>query len=266
MHLTQTSLHHVVDDKLENINKGACLLDISECFDSINHTILLKKLEVYGITSSELKWFSGNLMLGLHRIATNLGPIYELKDFGVLRFMGSKQKVYNWPSNKSDFWPHQDRNASSPRSHAIRKSISINSAPEPHPRPDRRDTLATDLWRTCDALQPISYHPTTWARPHGVTCVTRQKFAWVKKFKSDLRQIYDRAEWHTRPSSELWPICKDLWPKEDPAASWVTRKWNWHIPRRFFDSLKRSWSLSISIAGRPGLLRIFRSNLWHSGE
>ena len=39
----------------------ACLLDISKCFDSINHTILLKKLEMYGITSTELKWFSSYL-------------------------------------------------------------------------------------------------------------------------------------------------------------------------------------------------------------
>ena len=44
---TQTGLHSVIDDWLENFNycaiKGACLLDISKCFDSINHTILLKK-------------------------------------------------------------------------------------------------------------------------------------------------------------------------------------------------------------------------------
>ena len=61
-HSTQTSLHRVIDDWLENVNDGAitgaCLLDISKCFDSINHTILLKKLETYGITSIELKWFS----------------------------------------------------------------------------------------------------------------------------------------------------------------------------------------------------------------
>ena len=61
-HSTQTSLHRVLDDWLENVNDGAitgaCLLDISKCFDSINHKILLKKLEMYGITSTELKWFS----------------------------------------------------------------------------------------------------------------------------------------------------------------------------------------------------------------
>ena len=64
-HSTQTSLHHVIDDWLENVNDGAitgaCLLDISKCFDSINHTILLKKLEMYGITSTEQKWFSSYL-------------------------------------------------------------------------------------------------------------------------------------------------------------------------------------------------------------
>ena len=55
---TQTSFHRVVDDWPENVNDcaitGAYLLDIPKCFDSSNHTILLKKLEMYGITSTEL--------------------------------------------------------------------------------------------------------------------------------------------------------------------------------------------------------------------
>ena len=64
-HSTQTSLHRVIDDWLEQIHDnsltGACLLDISKCFDSINHEILLKKLEMYGITGNELDWFSSYL-------------------------------------------------------------------------------------------------------------------------------------------------------------------------------------------------------------
>ena len=64
-HSTQTSLHRVIDDWLENVNDcaitGGCLLDILKCFDSTNHTIRLKKLEMYGITSIELTWFSSYL-------------------------------------------------------------------------------------------------------------------------------------------------------------------------------------------------------------
>ena len=60
---TQTSLHRVIDDWLENVTAGAitgaCLLDTSNYFDSIYHTILLKKLEMHGTTSTELEWFSG---------------------------------------------------------------------------------------------------------------------------------------------------------------------------------------------------------------
>ena len=47
-HLIQTSLHTVIDDWFEQINDnsltGACLLDVSKCFDSINHDILLRKV------------------------------------------------------------------------------------------------------------------------------------------------------------------------------------------------------------------------------
>ena len=64
-HSTQTSLHRVIDDWLEQIHDnsltGAGLLDISKCFDSIIHEILLKKLEMYGMTGNELDWFSSYL-------------------------------------------------------------------------------------------------------------------------------------------------------------------------------------------------------------
>ena len=51
-HSTQTSLHRVIDDWLENVNRkqiiGNCMLDIAKCFDTIDHDVLLNKLSSYG--------------------------------------------------------------------------------------------------------------------------------------------------------------------------------------------------------------------------
>lgn len=64
-HNTQTSLHRVVDDWIENICDGVltgvCLLDIRKCFDTIDHHILLQKLEFYGIKNNEAAWFKSYL-------------------------------------------------------------------------------------------------------------------------------------------------------------------------------------------------------------
>ena len=47
-HNTQTALHRVVYDWLYNISNGnlngVCSFDITKCFVSINHAILLKKM------------------------------------------------------------------------------------------------------------------------------------------------------------------------------------------------------------------------------
>ena len=64
-HNTQTCLHRVIDDWLENngdkMFTGVCLLDIKKCFDSINHSVLLKKLSCYGIRGDELEFFRSYL-------------------------------------------------------------------------------------------------------------------------------------------------------------------------------------------------------------
>ena len=61
-HSTQTSLHHVIDSFLDDINHGeftgACLFDLAKCFDTIEHELLLYKLGKYGLTETELLWFS----------------------------------------------------------------------------------------------------------------------------------------------------------------------------------------------------------------
>ena len=62
LHSTQTSLHHVMDSFLDNINHGeftsVCLFDLAKCFDTIGHELLLYKLGKYGLTETELLWFS----------------------------------------------------------------------------------------------------------------------------------------------------------------------------------------------------------------
>ena len=47
-HYTQTALHRVADDWLDNVFDGnvtgVCYFEITKCFDTINHAILLKKM------------------------------------------------------------------------------------------------------------------------------------------------------------------------------------------------------------------------------
>jgi hypothetical protein len=64
-HSTQTAVHNVIEDWLDNISDklftAVCLLDISKCFDTIDHKILLNKLQQYGICDVEHKWFNSYL-------------------------------------------------------------------------------------------------------------------------------------------------------------------------------------------------------------
>ena len=124
-----------------------------------------------------LLWYGApyRLMLGLHRIKTNLGPIYELQNYGFL----------NWPSNKSDLRPHRDRLASArdPCKPFIGLS-ALTRAPKLQPRPTGMIDVPpnSDLHVIlCDRLA-TDLRP-TWARPPRVTCVTRQKFAGDTKIQ-----------------------------------------------------------------------------------
>ena len=87
-HSTQTSLHRVVDDWYENINEGeytgACIFDISKCFDTISHKNLLFKLEKYGIMGKALGWFKSYLS-GRQQAVTCNNSLSTLKglEYGV---------------------------------------------------------------------------------------------------------------------------------------------------------------------------------------
>ena len=57
-HSTQTLLHQINDNWLQNIDDGlitgVCFYDIAKCFDSLSHDVLLFKLQKYGIKCNEL--------------------------------------------------------------------------------------------------------------------------------------------------------------------------------------------------------------------
>ena len=65
-HNTQTALHKVLDDWYYNIADGlltsVCSFDIKKCFDTINHSILFKKMEKYGFASDTADWFRSYLL------------------------------------------------------------------------------------------------------------------------------------------------------------------------------------------------------------
>ena len=54
-----------MDDLLDNINEGMMnaiiFFDLKKCFDTINHDLLLSKLQKYGVEDNELLWFTDYL-------------------------------------------------------------------------------------------------------------------------------------------------------------------------------------------------------------
>ena len=73
---TETALLRVVNDILSNMNKQhvsiLVLLDLSAAFDTVDHVILLRRLETsFGITDAALAWFSSYLSGRSQRVSVN---------------------------------------------------------------------------------------------------------------------------------------------------------------------------------------------------
>ena len=56
------------------------MLDLSKAFDLINHNLLLKKLETYGLTESTLGWFKSHLSMRKQAVAVNGTAASEFLD------------------------------------------------------------------------------------------------------------------------------------------------------------------------------------------
>ncbi|CAB4041675.1 Hypothetical predicted protein, partial [Paramuricea clavata] len=65
-HSTETTLIKIIDELLFNLDKdkvsGMVLIDYCKAFDMVDHELLLKKLEVYGIVNHELQWCQSYLL------------------------------------------------------------------------------------------------------------------------------------------------------------------------------------------------------------
>ena len=51
---------------------GAVLIDLSKAFDSIDHALLLKKLQSYGVEGNEFNWFTNYLTSRKQRVSLDL--------------------------------------------------------------------------------------------------------------------------------------------------------------------------------------------------
>ena len=74
-HSTEHAILEITERILSEFDKGnaalAIFLDLTKAFDTLNHNILLTKLNYYGIQNSTLNWFQSYLSIRQHYVEIN---------------------------------------------------------------------------------------------------------------------------------------------------------------------------------------------------
>ena len=92
-HNSQYSLLKMIEVWKKNLDKGneiaVILMDLSKAFDTINHSLLLAKLEAYGFSMTSLKLMQSYLCNRFQRTCVN-GSLSDWKEFKTRVPQGSK--------------------------------------------------------------------------------------------------------------------------------------------------------------------------------
>ena len=81
-HSCQTALLRITDELLGNLDKGnpsgVVFLDLSKAFDLVNHSFLLEKMSLYGVSTHALDWFKSYL-IGRKQVVNYFGKVSDIR-------------------------------------------------------------------------------------------------------------------------------------------------------------------------------------------